>query len=346
MRYTHLSSTDISVSTICLGTMGYGYQVSETDAHAQLDYALTQGVNFIDTAEMYPIPPTRERFGHTEDIIGRWLQKSGKRKDIILATKISGPLRYQHIRNAEGKYTEDDILPAIDESLQRLQTDYIDLYQLHWPQRTVNMFGQRGYVHQSNEKITPIDMTLRALKKAQDAGKIRAIGLSNETPWGVMEFLRIARENDLPRMVSVQNGYNLLNRHYEVALAEVSMRESIGLLAYSPLAYGVLGGRYLRGGMPEGGRFTMHPEFGIRYRTPQALIATEHYESIANKHGLTLPEMCLSFIQSQPFVTSTIIGASTMEQLREDIATADQKLSPDVLKDIEEVHEKMPNLCC
>jgi aryl-alcohol dehydrogenase-like predicted oxidoreductase len=346
MRYVPLSTTDISVSTICLGTMGYGYQISEEDAHEQLDYALTQGVNFIDTAEMYPIPPTAERFGRTEDIIGRWFQKSGKRKEIVLATKISGPTRYVHIRGAKGKYTEEDIISAIDASLLRLKTEYIDLYQLHWPQRNVNMFGQRGYVHNPSEEMTPIDVTLKALEKAQKEGKIRAIGLSNETPWGVMEFLRVAREQSLPRMVSVQNGYNLLNRHYDIALAEVSMREQIGLLAYSPLAYGVLGGRYLRGEMPEGGRFTLHPEAGIRYRTPQSFMATEQYESLAHRHGLSLAQMCLAFVQSQPFVTSTIIGASTMDQLQEDIATVDLTLPSEVIKEIDLVHEKMPNLCC
>ncbi len=343
MRFTTLSTTDLAVSAICLGTMGYGRQVAENDAHQQMDYASANGVNFFDTAEMYPIPVDEKFAGDTEEIIGRWLTKSGKRKDIVLATKVSGPGRIA-MRPGVNNLDKKNIDLAIDASLKRLQTDVIDLYYLHWPDRNVPRFGLRGYVHEDDEQITPIIDTLKALDGLIKAGKIRYVGLSNETPWGTMEFLRIARENNLPRMVTVQNAYNLLNRHYDLGMAEVSMREDIGLIPYSPLGYGALGGRYLGGMKPKGSRPDVHPEFAIRYRAPQAVHATELYADLAKKHGMSLAQMSLAFVHAQPFVTSTIIGASTLDQLKEDIASIDLKLSDDALQSIEEIHELHPNI--
>ncbi len=344
MQTAILSGRDVIVSKICLGTMGYGFQVSEEDAHEQMTYALDHGVTFWDTAEMYPVPPTPERYGHTESILGRWFQKTGRRKDVVLASKIAGPNRYIHIRGGTHQFSQQNIVSAVDESLARLQTDVIDLYQLHWPERTVPMFGQRNYVHDSDEQMTPLVETLRALATVIQSGKVRFIGLSNETPWGTMEFLRIARAEGLPIMVSVQNAYSLLNRHYELSMAEVSMREGIGLLAYSPLGYGVLGGRYCDGNIPKGSRADIHPAFALRYRTGLPLQIAQQYKTLAEKHGMTLPTMALAFVRAQPFVVSTIIGASSMDQLREDIASVDVTLSPDLMREINEIHEKYPNI--
>ncbi len=346
MKYTTLSTTDLRVSKICLGTMSYGDQLGEAEAFAQLDYALSNGVNFIDTAEMYPVPPSDDKYGRTEEIIGTWIEKSGKRKDIVLATKVLGPGRYPTIRTGGQRLDKANILKAVEDSLKRLKTDYFDLYQLHWPDRNVNYFGERGYVHRPEREETPIEETLEALDAIVKSGKVRYVGLSNETPWGTMEFLRLAAEKNFPRMVSVQNVYNLINRHYEIAMAEVSMRSEIGLLAYSPLAYGVLGGRYLRGGKPKGGRFTMHQNFVPRYRLPQAEAVTKLYFDLAAQHGLTLAQMSLAFVNSQPFVTSNIIGASSMEQLRENIESIDLVLSADVRKAIDQIQELHPNICC
>ncbi|HRH93705.1 MAG TPA: aldo/keto reductase [Candidatus Peribacteria bacterium] len=344
MEYTTLSTTDLRVSKICLGTMSYAAQVSESDAFVQMEYALGNGVNFWDTAEMYPIPVNPDLIGDTERIIGRWFKKTGKRKDVVLATKIAGPSRFSYLRDGDQKLDRRNIARAIDDSLIKLQTDWIDLYQLHWPDRNVPMFGQRGYTHDPADKPTPIEETLSALGEAVKAGKIRHVGLSNETPWGVMEFLRIAKEKGYPRMVSIQNAYNLLNRHFETGLSEISHRENIGLLPYSPLGYGILGGRYFDGSFPQGGRFTLHPEFAVRYRTPQAEQAAKAYADLAKKHGLSLPTMALAFVNSRPFVTSNIIGASLLAQLKEDIASLNVTLSPDVLNGIEQIHEQWPNV--
>lgn len=345
MLTTTLPTTDLSISRICLGTMGYGFQVSEADAHAQLEYALSTGVNFWDTAEMYPVPPTPERYGHTEEIIGRWFTKTGRRKDVVLASKIAGPNRYTHLRGGTHTFSADNILTAIDESLKRLQTDYIDLYQLHWPERNVPMFGVRGYRHIPEETITQMLDTLRGLATAVQQGKIRAIGLSNETPWGTIEFLRLAAQDQgLPVMATVQNAYNLLNRHYEIGMAEVSMRENIPLLAYSPLGYGVLGGRYLGGAVPKGGRFDMHPDFAVRYHFPHVAAVTQEYADLAKTFGMSLATMSLAFVRMQPFVLSTIIGASTLDQLTEDIASINTTLSDEQLAAIDAIHERHPNL--
>ncbi len=340
MDYATLATTDLKVSRLCLGTMGYARQVSEADAHAQMDYAFAHGVNFFDTAEMYPIPVDARFAGQTEEIIGRWLQKSGKRKDLVLATKVSGPGRYRETHHLNKRCIEE----SLNASLRRLHTDVIDLYQLHWPDRNVPTFGGRGYVHNEKEKSTPIEETLAALHDIVKSGKVRFVGLSNETPWGTMEFLRISKEKGYPRMMSVQNAYNLLNRHYELGMAEVSMREQIGLLPYSPLGYGVLGGRYFSGSFPAGSRPDVHPEFAVRYRSPHAMEAAKSYETLAKNHDLSLAQMSLAFVRMQPFVTSTIIGASTTMQLAEDIASADITLSDEVLREIETIHERFPNI--
>lgn len=344
MQYTTLSTTDIKVSRICLGTMSYGNQVTEAEGHEQMDRALELGVNFFDTAEMYPVPPAEATYSKTESIIGRWIKKTGNRGKIVLATKILGPNRYTFVRDGNNRLNRKNIEAAVDASLKRLQTDWIDLYQLHWPDRNVPHFGQRNYLHQEKEEATPIDETLEALGAIVKAGKVRHVGLSNESPWGAMKFLEIAKEKNLPRMVSIQNVCNLLNRHYELGLAEVSMREEIGLLAYSPLGYGILGGRYFDGQSPARGRFTVHPEFALRYRTPKVQIVAKLYADLAEKHGMTLPQMALAFLLRQPWVTSVIIGASIPDQFEQDVGSIDLELSKEVLQGIEAIHEEHPNV--
>ncbi len=343
MRFATLSGTDLRVSAICLGTMSYGFQLGEAEAHEQMDLALDLGIQFWDTAEMYPVPATAERAGETERIIGTWLQKTGRRKEVVLASKILGPSRYEHQIPEKKRFTKRNMQAAVDGSLRRLQTDSLDLYQLHWPDRAVNAFGRRSYSHLPEEDGSSIEETLEALDGLVKSGKVRYVGLSNETPWGTMEFLRVAREKNLPRMASVQNVYSLLNRHYEVGMSEVSLREDIGLLAYSPLGYGVLGGRYLDGASPQGGRFSVHPQMAARYRTPGVQAVTKRYADLARRSGLTPAQMALAFVAHQPFVTSTIIGASTLDQLREDAGAAEITLSDDVLQGIEAIQAEHPN---
>ena len=316
MKYTTLPGTDISVSKICLGTMTWGEQNTEAEGHEQMDYAVEQGINFFDTAELYPVPARAETYGATEKIIGSWFKKTGNRDKIVLATKIVGPMAFvEHIRPNLG-FSKDAIHAAVNKSLTRLQTDYIDLYQLHWPERSANFFGQRGYTHHPNEQwednIKEVLETLNGLIKD---GKIRHIGLSNETPWGSMRFLEESRKHELPRIRSIQNPYSLLNRTYEVGLAEVSMREDVGLLPYSPMGFGVLSGKYLFD-TPKNARITLFPNYS-RYSKPQGVEATRKYYDLAQENGLSLAQMSLAFVNTRPFVTSTIIGATTMEQLRE-----------------------------
>lgn len=323
--------------------MGYGDQISAEHAHEQMDYAVAHGVNFWDTAEMYPVPPKAETYSRTETIIGEWFAKTGKRSEVVLATKVLGPGRYPHVRDGDNRLNAKNISAAVDASLERLQTDYIDLYQLHWPDRNVNAFGVRGYAHDADEQMTPIVETLEALQEQVNAGKIRQVGLSNETPWGTIEFLRLAEEKGLPRMVSVQNVYNLLNRHYELGMAEVSSREDIGLLAYSPLGFGVLGGRYLDGGKPEGGRFVCHPTFVARYRQEHIEPIIKEYKALAEEYGLSIAQLSLAFVNQQSFVTSNIMGASNLDQLKENIESIDIELSDDVVKGLNKIHERYPN---
>jgi aryl-alcohol dehydrogenase-like predicted oxidoreductase len=344
MKYNRLGNTDIKVSALCLGTMTYGEQNTMEEAHQQLDYAVSQGINFIDTAEMYPVPPMEPTQGDTETIIGEWLVNRGQRDDLILATKIAGPAEWLSYIRGGSRLNEKHITEAIDDSLNRLKTDYIDLYQLHWPDRHTNYFGDLGYQHDPNEQSTAIEETLKALEKAVESGKIRYIGLSNETPWGVMSFLKYADQLGLPRIQSIQNPYNLLNRTYEVGLAEVSIREQAGLLAYSPLAFGVLSGKYLTGQRPEKARLTLFERF-TRYTNLQAEEATQSYADLAREHGLSPAQMALAFVTEQPFVTSNIIGATTMEQLKENIASVELELSDEVKSGIESIHSINSNPC-
>jgi len=345
MKTKPLGNSGIQVSLICLGSMTWGEQNSEAEAHQQLDYALERGVNFIDTAELYAIPPRAETCGLTEQYIGHWLKKTGKRQHVILASKVAGPADgwLPHIRNeATRRLDRKNIEAALEGSLRRLQTDYLDLYQLHWPDRKTNYFGQLGYVPQAEAGVVPIEETLGVLADLVQAGKIRTIGLSNETPWGIMEFIRLSKQLDLPRVVSVQNPYSLLNRSYEVGLAEVSIRENAGLLAYSPLGFGVLSGKYLNGAKPAGARLSLYPDYD-RYSNENALEATRLYVELAHQHGLDPAQMALAYVNSRPFVTANIIGATNLQQLHDNIASAEIELSEEVLAGIEAIHQRYPN---
>jgi aryl-alcohol dehydrogenase-like predicted oxidoreductase len=347
MEYRKLGHTDIQVSVISLGTMTWGEQHTEAAAHSQLDLALEHGVNLIDTAEMYPVPPKPDTQGRTETYIGTWLAKGGQRDKIVLASKAAGPAsdpkRPGHIRNGHPHFDRKNLEQALNDSLERLQTDYLDLYQLHWPDRNANYFGQLGYPWQGDaEGSAPIEETLAVLKDFVDAGKVRTIGLSNETPWGVAQFLHKAEQLGLPRVVSIQNPYSLLNRIYEIALAEFTHREGVGLLAYSPLAFGVLSGKYMNGARPSGARLTMFDRF-TRYNNPQVDHATAEYVALARRHGLSPAQMALAFVNTRPFVTSNIIGATTLAQLEENLASIHVQLDAAVLAEIEAIHMRIPN---
>jgi aryl-alcohol dehydrogenase-like predicted oxidoreductase len=343
MEYNKLGQTDIEVSRICLGTMTWGEQNTEKEAHEQLDYAVESGINFIDVAEMYPVPPREETYGLTESYIGNWLSKRKDRDKIILASKVAAKAEWlPYIRGGQIKLDKKNIVQALEDSLRRLKTDYIDLYQMHWPDRDTNFFGKLAYYHAPEKDGIPIAETLAVLDELVKQGKIRAIGISNETPWGCAEYLRISREKELPRIVSIQNPYNLLNRTFEIGISEFSHREQVGLLAYSPLAFGALSGKYLNNQKPEGARLTLFERFN-RYLNPQATKATEAYVNLAKKNDLDPSQMALSYVSSRPFLTSNIIGATSMEQLKMDIESINIELSDDVIKDIESIHEKIPN---
>lgn len=346
MQYRKLGKTDIDVSVIALGTMTWGEQNTEAEAHAQLDYAVERGVNLIDAAEMYPVPPRPETQGLTEKYIGTWLKQSQKRNQVLIATKVAGPSRKlsqaAHLRGGKTQHDRANIEAALHDSLQRLQTDYVDLYQLHWPDRTTNHFGELGYSHVEQEETVPIVETLRVLSDLVKAGKIRHIGLSNETPWGVHQFLKYAEQEGLDRVVSIQNPYNLLNRTFEVGLAEVAIREQVGLLAYSPLAFGHLTGKYLHGAQPAGARGTLWARFA-RYRSEPAEKATEQYVALAREHGVDPAHLALAYVNTRRFLTSNIIGATNLDQLKTDIDSIDVTLSDEVLAGIEKIHQQQPN---
>lgn len=343
MQRNLLGNTGSEVSALCLGTMTFGEQNSEVEAHAQLDRALAAGIDFIDTAEMYPVPPRAETQGLTERYIGSWLAARGGRERILLATKVAGPADWlPYLRHGQNRLDRANIETALDASLRRLRTDYIDLFQLHWPDRQTNFFGQLGYQHAASDDSVPLLETLDVLGDLVRAGKVRHIGVSNETPWGLMRYLALAERHDLPRMVSIQNPYNLLNRTFEIGLAEVALRENCGLLAYSPLAFGVLSGKYLEGARPAGARLTLFDRFS-RYSNPQAEWATAQYVALARLHGLDPAQMALAWVTSRPFVTANIIGATTLAQLDVNIASADLQLSAEVIAGIEAIHAGQPN---
>lgn len=343
MKYHLLGGSDLKVSEICLGTMTWGEQNGEAQAHEQLDYALSRGINFIDVAEMYPVPPRAETQGRTESFLGSWLRKRPRDK-VIVATKITAPGRgFNWVRGGPQAVNKAAIQAALDGSLKRLQTDYVDLYQIHWPDRYLPLFGNQFYDPQLERPTTPIEEQLEAFAGFIKAGKIRYLGLSNESPWGVMEFLRLAREKGLPLVVSIQNAYNLLNRSFEPGLAEVSRREGVPLLAYSPLAFGHLSGKYLNGARPEGARLTLFPPFGQRYDKPNVVPASAAYAELAAKAGLSPASLAIAFCRGRWFCASTIVGATTLAQLQENIDTEHVELGAEILAEIDAIHLRFPN---
>jgi len=342
MKYTTLPNTNIKVSKICLGSMTWGNQNTETEGHAQLDYAISNGVNFIDTAELYPVPATAETQGKTSEIIGTWLKKTGARGKVIIASKIAGVGDYTaHIRKTG--FSPSAIKEAIDLELKRLKTNYIDLYQLHWPERQTNMFGVRDYKHNPNDSWKDnFNEILHTLDQQIKAGKIRHIGMSNEKAWGAMRYIEESKTNSLPRMLTIQNAYSLINRVFEGDMAEVSIRENLGLLAYSPMAFGVLSGKYIKGQVAENARLKLFPRFA-RYSSEQSTEATKRYLKIAEENNMTLAQMSLAFVNQQPFVTSNIIGATNLEQLKENIDSINVTLNDNILNEINAVHAAIPN---
>ncbi len=345
MNYKKLGSTNIDVSTICLGTMTWGEQNSKADGFEQMDYAIDNGVNFWDTAEIYAIPMREETYGETENIIGEWFKKTKKRDKVILATKVSGPTSKEYIRGGGCSYDKKSMSEALEKSLKRMQTDYIDLYQLHWPERNTNFFGKQGYEHDSNEKNwIAFEEILENLKKFVDAGKIRYVGLSNETAWGLAKCLELSKLKNLPKMMAVQNPYNLLNRTYEVGLAEISVREQSGLLAYSPLAFGYLTGKYRNNNMPKGSRIDLFKDF-TRYNNENSIKAIEEYYKISQKFNLDFAQMSIKFCEIQPFVTSVIIGATTMQQLKTNVESVNVKLNNEIINEINKIQKIYPNPC-
>ena len=343
MKFKKLGNTNLDVSLICLGTMNMGEQNTQKEAFEQMDYSVEKGVNFFDTAEVYSVPPKKETQGITEEIIGNWLDERKNRDKIILATKIVGP-GPSWIRNGGGNYNEKNISSAIDGSLKRLKTDYIDLYQLHWPERKTNYFGRRDYDHDiKDEKWNSFESVLKSLKKFVDQGKIRYIGVSNETPWGFSKFLEIADKLKLPKIVSVQNPYNLLNRSYDIGMSEISCREKVGLLAYSPLAIGYLTGKYMNNKKPKNSRIDLFGDFWTRYKETNAKKAVVDYYNLAKESGLSLAQLALAFVNSRPFTTSNIIGATTMEQLKENIKSVEVDLDEKIIEKINLIHANNPN---
>ena len=342
MKYTTLAGTDIKVSKICLGTMTFGNQNTEPEGFDQMDLALEKGVNFFDTAELYPVPANPKTQGETERIMGNWFHKTGNRSKIILATKAAGPGAYTaHIRD-NISFNKKNITEALDNSLKRLQTDYVDLYQLHWPERMTNFFGQRGYFHNPKDPwVENFEEALETLDELIKAGKIRQIGISNEAPWGLMRYLELSKKG-LPKTITIQNPYSLLTRVFEIGNSEICLRENVGLLAYSPLGFGRLTGKYRGGHNLDKARLTVFPNMA-RYNSDQSIEATERYYQIAQNHGISLTQMALAFVNQQPFLTSNIIGATNLDQLQENIGSIELSLSKELLKEIEVVHSQIPN---
>ena len=349
MKYRKLGNTNIDVSVICLGTMTYGEQNTQKEAFVQMDYALDRGINFFDTAELYAVMPRRETYGKTEEIIGNWFKERKNRHKVILASKIASKSDdgLEWIREGSNKlgFDKKNMDLAIDNSLKRLNTDYIDLYQLHWPERQVPKFGVLDFQYDPNDDWTEIEEVLENLDRLVKAGKIRYVGLSNETPWGVMKFLQVAKEKNLPRMMSIQNVYSLVNRVFDVANSEVSIREDCGLLAYSPLAGGRLSGKYIGNNKPKNARYTLWPRRFSRHHTKRGEVAIESYFKLAKKYGIAPSTFANAFVNDRPFVTSNIIGATTMEQLKENIDSIDLTLSKEILNEIENIHLSDPNPC-
>ncbi|NRD21920.1 aldo/keto reductase [Winogradskyella litoriviva] len=342
MKYTTLPNTDIKVSKICLGTMTWGNQNTQDEGFAQMDYALNNGVNFFDVAELYPVPATKETYGETERIIGNWFAKTGQRDKVVLASKIAGTGDYTaHIRT--NGFSKEALHEAVNNSLKRLQTDYIDLYQLHWPERDTNYFGVRDYKHNTDDEWADnFNEILYNLDEIIKAGKIRQVGISNEKAWGTMRYLEESKKHSLPRMITIQNAYSLINRVFEGDLAEVSYRENIGLLAYSPMAFGVLSGKYVKGLATENSRLNLFPRFS-RYSSKQSTEATKRYLKIAEDNNMSLAQMSLAFVNKRPFLTSNIIGATSINQLKENIESINISLSDEVMKAIDTVHAEIPN---
>ena len=340
MEYSYLGHSELNVSKICLGTMTFGEQNNETEAHEQLDFALGHGVNFIDTAEMYPVPPRQQTQGDTEKYIGSWIHKRHCREQVIIASKVAGPGMMEYLRNG-AQLVKSQMDQALNESLARLQSDYLDLYQIHWPARNTNFFGKLGYQY-DKEESTPIIETLEVLHDYVREGKIRYIGISNETPWGLMKYLTLSKENNWPRVVSIQNPYSLLNRSYEIGLAEYSQRENIDLLAYSPLGFGTLTGKYLQEKDLQRARLTLFENYN-RYSNEQAKEAIKLYVKLANDYQISPAQMALAYVNSRSFIGSNIIGATTIEQLKENIKSIDVTLANEVIEKIELIHQKIPN---
>ena len=342
MKFKKLGNTDLDVSLICLGTMTWGTQNTEKDAFQQMDYSISQGVNFFDTAEIYSVPPTAASYGKTEIMIGNWFEKRKNRDKIILATKIAGP-GCNWIRGGGNNFDEKKIGEAINGSLKRLKTDYIDLYQLHWPERSTNYFGSRDYSHNNKEgKWNSFEDILEALNKYIKSGKIRYIGISNETPYGLSRYLEISKNIGAPRMMSIQNPYNLVNRTYEIGMAEISIRQKCGLLVYYPLAAGALSGKYRNGNMPKKSRMTLFKGWE-RHLNPLAMRAYDEYYKLAKDFNLTMVQLSQSFVNSRPFVTSNIIGATTMEQLKENIESVNIDFTDEMMERVDKIHNENPN---
>jgi aryl-alcohol dehydrogenase (NADP+) len=343
MKYNKVGSSELRVSEICLGSMTWGEQNSEKDAHEQLDYAVSRGINFIDVAEMYPVPPRADTQGRTESFLGTWLRKQ-QRDKVIVATKITAPGRgFGWVRGGPKAIDRNSIQEALDGSLRRLGTDYIDLYQIHWPDRYLPLFGNLFYDPKQERPTVPIEEQLEAFSSLIKAGKIRYVGLSNESPWGALEFARLARQNGLPMVASIQNAYNLLNRAFESGLSEVTRRAGVPLLAYSPLGFGHLSGKYLNGAQPAGARLTKFPPFGQRYDKPNVAAAVAAYAELAGRAGMSAATLAIAFVRGRWFCASTIIGATTMAQLKEDIDAENVDLSDEVLAEIDAIHLRYPN---